>query len=150
MPTLVPRSRIFIPWRWRRYVPPKHLFIQDLHDATSQKTTFFFNHGIDSAHYETRCKLKWIILYQTGCVLVTLYICIGRYWIHISARISLSWLKHFAAFFLFLQASSGVTPSFIGHDRLLRIQNLNLPQSPNKLDLRFSLRCQWSIRSSGF
>jgi hypothetical protein len=26
MLTLVPRSRIFLPWRWRRYVPPKRLF----------------------------------------------------------------------------------------------------------------------------
>jgi hypothetical protein len=39
--TLVPRSRIFLPWRWRRYVPPKRRFIQDLHGATSQKTAFF-------------------------------------------------------------------------------------------------------------
>jgi hypothetical protein len=36
--TLVPRSRIFLPWRWRRYVPPKRRFTQDLHGATSQKT----------------------------------------------------------------------------------------------------------------
>jgi hypothetical protein len=39
--TLVPRSRIFLPWRWRRYVPPKRRFTQDLHGATSQKTAFF-------------------------------------------------------------------------------------------------------------
>jgi hypothetical protein len=39
--TLVPRSRIFLPWRWRRYVPPKRPLNQDLHSATSQKTTFF-------------------------------------------------------------------------------------------------------------
>jgi hypothetical protein len=39
--TLVPRSRIFVPWRWRQYVPPKRRFTQDLHGATSQKTTFF-------------------------------------------------------------------------------------------------------------
>jgi hypothetical protein len=38
--TLVPRSRILLPWRWRRYVPPKRLLTQDLHSATSQKTTF--------------------------------------------------------------------------------------------------------------
>jgi hypothetical protein len=41
--TLVPRSRIFLPWRWRRYVPPKHRFTQHLHCATSQKTEFFKN-----------------------------------------------------------------------------------------------------------
>jgi hypothetical protein len=29
--TLVPRSRIFLPWRWRRYVPVKCRFIQELH-----------------------------------------------------------------------------------------------------------------------
>jgi hypothetical protein len=39
--TMVPRSRIFLPWRCRRYVPPKRQFTQDLHGATSQKTAFF-------------------------------------------------------------------------------------------------------------
>jgi hypothetical protein len=38
---LVPRSRIFLPWRWRRYVPLNRRFTQDLHGATSQKTAFF-------------------------------------------------------------------------------------------------------------
>jgi hypothetical protein len=38
--TLVPRSRIFISWRWRRLVPPKRRFTQHLHGATSQKTAF--------------------------------------------------------------------------------------------------------------
>jgi hypothetical protein len=39
--TLVPRSPIFLPWRWTRYVPPKRRFTQDLQGATSQKTAFF-------------------------------------------------------------------------------------------------------------
>jgi hypothetical protein len=39
--TLVPRSRIFLPWRLRRYVPPKRRFTHHLHGATSQKTAFF-------------------------------------------------------------------------------------------------------------
>jgi hypothetical protein len=39
--TLVPRTRIFLPWRWKRYVPPKRRFTQDLHGSTSQKTAFF-------------------------------------------------------------------------------------------------------------
>jgi hypothetical protein len=30
-----------LPWRWRRYVPPKRRFIQYLHGATSKKTAFF-------------------------------------------------------------------------------------------------------------
>jgi hypothetical protein len=39
--TLVPRSRIFLPWRWRRYVPPKRRLTKYLHGTTSQKTAFF-------------------------------------------------------------------------------------------------------------
>jgi hypothetical protein len=39
--TPVPHSRIILPWRWRRYVPPKRQFTQELHGATSQKTAFF-------------------------------------------------------------------------------------------------------------
>jgi hypothetical protein len=35
-------SRRFVSlWRWRRYVPPKRRFTQDLHGSTSQKTKFF-------------------------------------------------------------------------------------------------------------
>jgi hypothetical protein len=33
-------SWIFLPWRWRQYIPPKRRFTQDLH-ATSQKTVSF-------------------------------------------------------------------------------------------------------------
>jgi hypothetical protein len=39
--TLVPRSRIFLLWRWRLYLPPKRWFTQDLHSATCHKTIFF-------------------------------------------------------------------------------------------------------------
>jgi hypothetical protein len=52
--TLVPRSRIFLPWRWRRYVPPKRRFTQDLHCATSQKTAFFMLTFVDQ-------KFVWIL-----------------------------------------------------------------------------------------
>jgi hypothetical protein len=41
MLTLVLLSRICLPSRWRRYVPPKRRFTQELHGATSQKTAFF-------------------------------------------------------------------------------------------------------------
>jgi hypothetical protein len=37
---VLPRSRIFLPWRWRRYVPPKHLFTQDLHGVTLQQAVY--------------------------------------------------------------------------------------------------------------
>jgi hypothetical protein len=40
--TLVLRSRIFLPWRWRRYDPPKRPFNRPhLQGATPQKTAFF-------------------------------------------------------------------------------------------------------------
>jgi hypothetical protein len=32
---------VCVPWRWRRYVPLKRRFTQDLHGAISQKTAFF-------------------------------------------------------------------------------------------------------------
>jgi hypothetical protein len=64
--TLVPRSRIFLLWRWRRYVPPKRRFTQDVHGATSQKTAFFkdipgFFH-VMRTNFEHRFKLQPIVL----------------------------------------------------------------------------------------
>jgi hypothetical protein len=38
--TLAPRSRFFIIWRRRRYVPLKHQFAQGFHGAISQTTAF--------------------------------------------------------------------------------------------------------------
>jgi hypothetical protein len=49
--TLVPRSRIFIPWRWRRLVPPKRRFTQHLHGATSQKTAFFIVTAVKTSNF---------------------------------------------------------------------------------------------------
>jgi hypothetical protein len=40
--TLVPRLQIFLPCSWRRYIPSKRRFTQNLHGAASQKTEFFF------------------------------------------------------------------------------------------------------------
>jgi hypothetical protein len=47
---LVPRSRILLPRRWRRYFPPKRRFIQDLHGATSQKTAFFIDTSVKTSN----------------------------------------------------------------------------------------------------
>jgi hypothetical protein len=48
--TLVPRSWISLPWRWKRYVPPKRRFIQDVHGATSQKTAFFIATAVKTSN----------------------------------------------------------------------------------------------------
>jgi hypothetical protein len=48
--TLVPRSRIFLPWRWRRYVLPKRRFTQYLHGATSKKTAFFIVTAVETSN----------------------------------------------------------------------------------------------------
>jgi hypothetical protein len=56
--TLVPRSRIFLPWRWRRYVPPKRRFKQDLHGATSQKTAFFIVTAVKISNLTTMLYFK--------------------------------------------------------------------------------------------
>jgi hypothetical protein len=39
--TKSPARRFLSPWLWRRYVPPKHPFLQEPHGVTSQKTPFF-------------------------------------------------------------------------------------------------------------
>jgi hypothetical protein len=50
LPMLGLRSRILLPWRWRRYVPPKRWSTQDLHSATSQKTTFFIDTAVKASN----------------------------------------------------------------------------------------------------
>jgi hypothetical protein len=67
--TLVPRSRIFLPWRWRGYVLSKRRFTQDLRGVTSQKTAFFIVTAVKTSNL-TKCSLlsldkllKWIIIY---------------------------------------------------------------------------------------
>jgi hypothetical protein len=61
MLTLVLRSRIFLPWRWRRYDSPKRRFNRPhLHGATSQKTAFFIVTAVKTSnptyhHYMFRC-----------------------------------------------------------------------------------------------
>jgi hypothetical protein len=54
--TLVPRSWIFPPWRWRWCVPPKRRFTQDLHGATSQKTTFFIVTAVKTSNLTLKHK----------------------------------------------------------------------------------------------
>jgi hypothetical protein len=50
---LVPRSRIFVPWRWSRYVPAKRRFTQDPHGATSRKTAFFIVNAVKTSNLTT-------------------------------------------------------------------------------------------------
>jgi hypothetical protein len=56
--TPVPRSRTFLPRRWRRYAPPKRVFTQDLHGATSQKTAFFKHILMRTTICNTECVRK--------------------------------------------------------------------------------------------
>ena len=60
---LVPDLWIFIPWRWRRYIPPKHRFTQYLYSATSQKMAFFMSdiHYIPR-HYRVNNKKRKVKL----------------------------------------------------------------------------------------
>jgi hypothetical protein len=51
--TLVPRSPIILPCRWRRYVPPKRRFTQDLHGVTSLKTAFFIVTAVKTSNITT-------------------------------------------------------------------------------------------------
>jgi hypothetical protein len=67
--TLIPRSRIFLLWRWRRHVPPKRQFTQDLHGATSQKSAFFISYGVQwFISSPIVIMIKWSKLRWTGQV----------------------------------------------------------------------------------
>jgi hypothetical protein len=52
-----PRSRIFLPWGWRRYVPPKRRFTPDPHGATSWKTAFFIVTAVKTSNLMNCCIL---------------------------------------------------------------------------------------------
>jgi hypothetical protein len=76
--TLIPRSRIFffiLPWRWRRYVPPKHRFMLYLHGAPSQKTTFFIHVDI-TVKTSNLIKIEWVQVFSKCClaILYTFYV----------------------------------------------------------------------------
>jgi hypothetical protein len=58
--TLVPRSRIILPCRWRRYIPPKSRFTQDLHSSTSQKTAFFIVTAVKTSNRTCCCYFQHI------------------------------------------------------------------------------------------
>jgi hypothetical protein len=51
---LVPLSLISLPWRWRRYVPSKRRFTQDLHSATSEKMAFFIVTAVKTSNLTKR------------------------------------------------------------------------------------------------
>jgi hypothetical protein len=65
--TLVPRSQIFLPWRWRQYVPPKRRFTQVLHGATFRKTAFFIVTAVKSSNltYSDVCSAEENILMRS-------------------------------------------------------------------------------------
>jgi hypothetical protein len=42
-------SRMSLPWRWRRYVPPKRLFLLEPHGTKSQKTCVTANYIVHIA-----------------------------------------------------------------------------------------------------
>jgi hypothetical protein len=58
--TFFPRSRIFLPWRWRRYVPPKRRITQNLHGITSQKTVFFIVTAVKNSNLSSKLKKKML------------------------------------------------------------------------------------------
>jgi hypothetical protein len=53
MLTLLFHSRIFLPWRWRRYVTPNRRFTQDVHGATSHKMAFFIVTAVKTSNPTT-------------------------------------------------------------------------------------------------
>jgi hypothetical protein len=79
-PTLVLRSRILLPWRWRRYVPPKRRSTQDLHSATSQKTTFFIVTAVKASNLTYVKFISAFSTYQKPPAISMLLMCNKRSW----------------------------------------------------------------------
>jgi hypothetical protein len=71
--TLVPRSRTFLPWRLKWYVPPKRHFTQDLHGATSQKTAIFIATAVKTSNLT---RLNILRLHSSGiwCRMVWMFV----------------------------------------------------------------------------
>jgi hypothetical protein len=69
LPALVLCSWIFLPWRWRRYVPSKHRITQDLHSATSQKMTFFIVTVVKASNL-TRVQKFWLTCILQRCTIM--------------------------------------------------------------------------------
>jgi hypothetical protein len=58
-------QRMFLSWRWRRYVPPKRRFTQDLHGATSQKTALFIVTAVKTSNLTLRVIVeRMLVLYM--------------------------------------------------------------------------------------
>jgi hypothetical protein len=73
-------------WRWKRYVPPKRWFTQDLHGATSQKTASFIVTAVKTLNL-TWLKSLWIVLnedayrvwkWAQNCLCVTTTLLVSR------------------------------------------------------------------------
>jgi hypothetical protein len=75
--TLVPRSRIFLPWRCRGYVPPKRRFTQDLHGLTSQKTEFFSHRRENLKSYHSSVVVCGSLLSNGHCTVA--YLAVDAY-----------------------------------------------------------------------
>jgi hypothetical protein len=105
---LVPHSQIFLPWRWRRYVPPKRLFTPDLHGATSQKTASFIMWAVLVPYH---CKIftqfmshgtNFNMVYSLYCIVLYLFLPILRHFNYYAWRRGLQFkqfLKHLKYFF---------------------------------------------------
>jgi hypothetical protein len=83
--TLAPRSRIFLPWRWRRHVHPKRRFTHDLHGATSHKMEFFKVSLFENiilypflCNFPHAASMFYVVLFSLvniGVVLYLLFVC---------------------------------------------------------------------------
>jgi hypothetical protein len=54
-----------LPWRWRRYIPPKRRFSQDPHCAASKKTAFFIFTAVKTSNPTTQIS-EWNLWYWSS------------------------------------------------------------------------------------
>jgi hypothetical protein len=59
--TMIPRSRIFLPWKRSRYLPPKRRLTQHIHSVTSQKTAFFIVTAVKTSNLTTHTSFIYMM-----------------------------------------------------------------------------------------
>jgi hypothetical protein len=109
---MVPRSRIFLlPWRWRRYVPPKRRLIQYLHGDTFQKTAFF--------NFTEFAKWRPLLLNMPHTLRILLESCFETAWISVP-NISRDFSRELG---FFTHTFPSVYPTDNNHHRHYHCQN---------------------------
>jgi hypothetical protein len=81
---------LFSSWWWRRYVPPKHRFLQEPHGVTSQKTGLLIVTAVKTSNLASHYQFNWMVPFQFTFLHGTSDVLMGLLSLH-SSSLSSSW-----------------------------------------------------------